>query len=82
MNRPPVDWNDLESIRRILVDLRVAVDDADGVVKDMLRKRRRRSLGRATHKEHYRGAHRTMIQLIAYLMPPPPPPPAGDALVH
>ena len=82
MNRPPVDWTDLEFIRRILVDLRVAVDDADAVVKDMLRKPRRRSLGRANHKKHYRDAHRTMIQAIAYLMPPPPPPPAGDAAAH
>ena len=81
MNRPPVDWTDPESIRRILVDLRVAVDDADAVVKDMLRKRRRRSLGRANHKEHYRDAHRTMIETIAYLMPPPAPP-AGGAPLH
>ena len=47
----PLDWNDPESIRRALVALRAAADDIDGVMRDMLRKRRRQSLGRVQHKD-------------------------------
>jgi hypothetical protein len=38
--KPPFDWNDPETLRRILVELRVAVDDVDGVVLDMFTKKR------------------------------------------
>jgi len=81
--KPPIDWNDLdpETLRRILVELRVAVDDIDGVVLDMFTKKRRRSLGRAQHKQLYREARRTLIQILELLMPPPPPP-AGAAASH
>jgi hypothetical protein len=81
--KPPIDWNDLdpETLRRMLVELRVAVDDIDGVVLDMFTKKRRRSLGRAQHKQLYREARRTLIQILELLMPPPPPP-AGAAASH
>src|SRR5580700_721221 len=71
--KPPFDWNDPETIRRFLVEIRVAVDDIDGVVLDMFTKKRRRSLGRAQHKQLYREARRTLIQILEHLMPPPPP---------
>ena len=79
--KPPIDWNDLdpETLRRMLVELRVALDDIDGVVLDMFTKKRRRSLGRAQHKRLYRDARKTLIQILDYLMPPPPPPPAAAA---
>jgi hypothetical protein len=80
--KPPFDPGDLETFRRILVELRVAVDDIDGVVLDMFTKKRRRSLGRAQHKQLYREARKTLIQILEYLMPPPPPPSAGAVLSH
>jgi hypothetical protein len=80
--KPSFDWSDLETLRRILVELRVAVDDVDGVVLDMFTKKRRRSLGRAQHKRLYRDARKTLIEIIEYLMPPPPPPPASAAAPH
>jgi hypothetical protein len=82
--KPPIDWNDLdpEALRRILVELRVAIDDVDGVVVDMFTKKRRRSLGRAQHKQLYRDARKTLIQILEHLMPPPPPPSAGSAASH
>jgi hypothetical protein len=82
MKRPPVDWNDPEAIRRLLVELRVAADDTDAVVCDMFTKKRRRSLGRAQHKQLYRDARKSLIQVLEYLMPPPPPPPADAAPHH
>jgi hypothetical protein len=82
--KPSIDWNDLDSeaLRRILVELRVAIDDVDGVVVDMFTKKRRRSLGRAQHKQLYRDARKTLIQILEHLMPPPPPPSAGSAASH
>jgi hypothetical protein len=71
----PTDPPDPETLRRILLEFRVAVDDIDGVVLDMLTKKRRRSLGRAQHKRLYRDARKTLIQILDHLMPPPPPPP-------
>jgi hypothetical protein len=80
--KPPIDWNDPEAVRRFLVDFRVTIDDIDGVVLDMFTKKRRRSLGRAQHKQLYREARRTLIQALEHLMPPPPPPSAGAAAPH
>ena len=75
----PFDPHDPEVFRRIMVDARVAADDIDGVVADMLRKKRRRSLGRAQHKKLYREAMKTLLQVLAQFLPPPPPPPAAAA---
>jgi hypothetical protein len=77
--KPPFDPNDPEAWRRLLVEARVAADDSDAVVKDMFKKPRRRSLGRAQHKHLYRDARKALIQILDYLMPPPPPPPAAAA---
>jgi hypothetical protein len=78
--KPPFDPTDIEAFRRLLVEARVAADDSDAVVKDMLKKPRRRSLGRAQHKHLHRDAHKALIQVLDYLMPPPPP--AGAAVPH
>ena len=82
----PFDPFDPEEIRRILVELRVAADDIDAVMIDMLRKKRRRSLGREQHKKLYRDALRKLLQILERLMPPPPassgggrPPPLNAA---
>ena len=80
--KPPFDWNDPEAIRRLLVEVRVTVDDMDAVVVDMLAKKRRRSLGHAQHKKLYREARSSLIQILEHLMPPPPLPPAADAAPH
>ena len=76
MKPPHVDWNDLPAIRRILVEARVASDDIDGVVVDMLQKKRRRFMGRVQHKKGYSDGRSTLIQILEYLTPPPPPPPS------
>jgi hypothetical protein len=55
-------------MRRALVDLRVAVDDADAVAEDMLRAPRRRELGPALHRKHYTEARRKVTATISYLM--------------
>jgi hypothetical protein len=75
--KPPFDPNDPEAFRRMMVDARVAADDIDGVVRDMLAKKRRRSLGRVQHKKLYRGAMRTLLQILGHFLPPPPPPAAA-----
>jgi hypothetical protein len=49
-SRPPLDWTDRALIRRLLVDARVAFEDADAVTCDLLRKKRRRGLGHVQHK--------------------------------
>jgi len=73
----PFDPDDPEDRRRMLLELRVAADDIDGVAVDMFTKKRRRSLGRAQHKQLYRDARRSLIQVLDHLLPPPPPPPAA-----
>ena len=63
----PPDWNDPELIRRLLVEARVAADDADAVVVDLLAKKRRRSLGHAQHTRLYRDARKTLIEILEHL---------------
>jgi hypothetical protein len=77
--KPPFDPNDPEAFRRMMVEARVAADDIDGVFRDMLAKKRRRSLGRVQHKKLYRDAMRTLLQILEPFLPPPPPPPAVAA---
>ncbi len=59
---------DRADLRRLLVDLRLAVDDADAVTRDMLRPPRLRELGPALHNRQYREAHEKILSLLAYLM--------------
>jgi hypothetical protein len=76
--KPPFDPNDPQAFRRVMMlDARVAIDDIDGDVRDMLAKKRRRSLGRVQHKKLYRDAHRTLLEILAHFLPPPPPAASG-----
>ena len=78
----PFDPTDVETLRRIVVEARVAADDIDGVVADMLRKKRRRFMGRMQHKQGYRDGRKALVQILEHLMPPPPPPPEGGPALH
>jgi hypothetical protein len=55
-------------LRRVLLDLRVATDDADTVAVDMLRSPRQRQLGPALHRSQYREARAKVVSQIAYLL--------------
>jgi hypothetical protein len=70
-----LDWTDPEAVRRFLVDVRVHLDDIDGVVKDSRRKRRKQHLGHKKHVEIYDDSRDALIALIEYAMPPKPTPP-------
>ncbi len=59
---------DRADLRRILVDLRLALDDADAITRDMLRPPRLRELGPALHGRQYREAHEKILSLLAYLL--------------
>ena len=76
------DWNDPDDVRRLLVDLRVAFDDIDALVADMLRPPRARELGRALHWDGYREARGRVAALLTWAEPPAdnaePSDPAGS----
>lgn len=57
-----------DDMRRALIDLRVAVDDADAAAEDMLRAPRRRELGPVLHRKQYTEARHKITATIAYLM--------------
>ncbi len=65
-----LDWSDPVAVRRLLVDLRVHVDDLGGVVKDMLAKKRRRKLGHREHRRLFRDALDSILAAIEHAMPP------------
>jgi hypothetical protein len=65
-----LDWNDAESVRRFLADLRVAVLDADAVTRDMLRRPSRRKLGPAKCRRLHKEAAAKIDALIAYASRP------------
>jgi len=65
----PLDWSDPEAVRRLLVDLRVRLDDIDGVFEDMLAKRRKRELGPKQHRRLYRDARDSAVAAIEHAMP-------------
>lgn len=52
-----------DDLLRLLVELRVAFDDADAVTEDMLARPRRRELGPALHRRNYREAKRKVIDV-------------------
>lgn len=66
-----LDWSDPAAVSRWLLALRVAVDDADDVARDMLRPARRRALGPRLHRSHYSDAARSIRTLLAYAEPDP-----------
>ncbi|MFT3771428.1 MAG: hypothetical protein QM820_38935 [Minicystis sp.] len=55
-------------MKRVLVDLQVAVDDADSTAADMLRPPRQRELRQVLLRVQYREARRKIVEQIAYLM--------------
>ncbi len=59
---------DRADFRRILLDMRIAIDDVDAVTRDMLRPPRLRELGPALHARQYREAHEKMLSALAYLL--------------
>jgi hypothetical protein len=59
---------DREIIRRALLDLRVAVDDADAVTRDMLRSPRERELGPVLHRDNYSEARAKIAAGFAFLL--------------
>ncbi len=72
---------DRDTLRRALVDLRVAVDDADAVTRDMLRSPRERELGPVLHRDNYSEARAKIAAGFAFLMAsvePEPTDPAGS----
>jgi hypothetical protein len=52
---------DRDDLRRALVDLRVAFDDADAVTSDALRPPRKRELGPILHRQNYGEARRKVL---------------------
>jgi hypothetical protein len=81
--RPRLDYTDRDEVRRVVVDLRVACDDVDALVLDMLRPARARELGPRHHRDGYREAHEKIVALLTYAMPddapdPEPSDPAGS----
>jgi hypothetical protein len=57
-----------DDFRRILLDLRVAFDDADAVTEDMLLDPLDRELGPKLHRKQYREARRKIRSTLDYLM--------------
>ena len=79
MSRPDrLDHGDADAVRAWIVDLRVAVDDADAVTLDALRPLGKRELGRALHRRNYGEARQKILALLAYAMPPAPDGEPGD----
>ena len=79
MSRPDrLDHRDGDAVRAWIVDLRVACDDADGVIRDALRPLGKRELGRALHRQNYGEARAKILALLAYADPSPPEGEPGD----
>ncbi|MFT3769373.1 MAG: hypothetical protein QM820_28380 [Minicystis sp.] len=55
-------------LKRVLLDLRVTVDDVDTLAADMLRPPRQRELGPVLHRVQYREARGKIVEQIAYLL--------------
>ena len=73
MSRPDrLDFGDPDAVRRFIVDLRVAVDDADAVMRDALRPLGRRELGRLLHRTNYGEARTRIVALLDYATPEGP----------
>ncbi len=59
---------DPAELRRYLVEIRVGIDDADSIVRDMLRPPRRRHFGPVLHRRQYREAYEKMTHTLGYLL--------------
>lgn len=69
MSRPSLDWKNEAAVRRWLVDVRTAFDDADGITSDLLRPMRERDLGHVQHRKLYGDARKALIELLDYATP-------------
>ena len=67
-----LDFGDPAAVRSFIVDLRVAVDDADAITRDALRPLGRRELGRVLHRKNYGEARARIVEMLAYALPPGP----------
>ena len=63
-----MDRNTREQLIRALKDLRVAADDANAVVEDMLRAPRNRRLGHVLHRDNYGDARGKFVSSFAFVM--------------
>ena len=79
MSADHLDFGDAAAVDRFIVDLRVAVDDADAITRDALRPLGRRELGRILHRRNYQEARGRIVSLIGYAMPSEPDGGSGDA---
>ena len=73
-----IDFADGAEVRAWAIDLRVAVDDADAIIRDALRAPRRRELGPALHAKNYADARERIVALIDAAMPADQGPDHGD----
>ena len=67
-----IDWTDPEAVRRFFAGLRTHLDDADSVMRDLLRRKRRRRLSHREHRRLYREAWKSVIAALDVASPPPP----------
>ena len=63
-----MDRNTREQLIRALKDLRVAADDANAVVEDMLKPPRMRQLGHILHRDNYGDARGKFTSSFAFVM--------------
>jgi hypothetical protein len=78
VSRHALDWSDPAAVRRFIVDMRVALDDADAVTRDALRPLSKRELGRVLHCKNYREAREKIVALLNYATPRAPDGEPGD----
>lgn len=65
-----LDFTDAAALRQWFADLRVAIDDANGVTDDLLRPLRQRDLGHVEHRRLFLDAKQKIAALLAYADPP------------
>ena len=58
----------VEAILAAVADLHRSVGDVDALVKDMLRPPSKRELGRLTHRDNYKDAHRRIVDILAHMI--------------
>jgi hypothetical protein len=68
----PFDWHDADDVRRLVLDLRVAFDDVNAIVADLLRPPRERELGPVLHRDGYQEARGKLVALLAWCEPREP----------
>jgi len=72
--KPALGWTDPAAVARWLLSLRIAINDADDIARDLLRPLRSRELGPRMHRDARAGVRR----LLDYADPAPPDPEPSD----